>query len=434
MKTQFVIFGITGDLSKRKLLPALAAIAKSGKLKKTSIIGVSRRSIDIEALLNETFDDDEVSKDNLRERLSGLEMDVALPEDYTALKKHLWLDQKDSQVIFYLSVPPQASVPIVEKLGEAGINTANVKILLEKPFGVDLASAQENIGRDHAHFEESQLYRIDHYLAKEMAQNIMIFRRGNALFSQVWNNQFIESIDVIASEKIGIEGRAQFYEQTGALRDVLQGHLMQLASLILLDLPHEFSWDDAARLRTQALQEVSLADPAKSVRAQYDSYEKEVANSGSQTETFAAVTLSSNDPRWRDVPIHLITGKALAEKTTHITIRFKKQRDAQANTLTFNIQPHEGVSLELIAKKSGYERELETRQLHFDYTQNAQLPDAYEQVLLDAMTSNKNLFASSEEVLRSWEILQPIQHAWSMQHAELLSYPKGSTIASILEP
>lgn len=232
MRTKLLIFGITGDLSTRKLLPALREIVNTGDFDDVSIIGVSRREVDVTELLQRSL-----GSADLADRISIVTMNVADIQDYQQLKTQIAL-KDDEQLVVYLSVPPMAATQIVDFMGEAGINTPNVKILFEKPFGVDLMSARDIIQRTARYYTEDQLYRIDHYLAKEMAQNIVAFRGRNALFSHIWNNNFIQSIEIVASEQIGIEGRAQFYEQTGALRDVVQGHLMQLLALTLMDIPN----------------------------------------------------------------------------------------------------------------------------------------------------------------------------------------------------
>ncbi|HEU4830999.1 MAG TPA: hypothetical protein VFS65_02415, partial [Candidatus Saccharimonadales bacterium] len=212
MKTKLLIFGITGDLSTRKLLPALEQIIATGDFNDLSIIGVSRHSLNIKKILKSS-----VGNTKLAKCLTGFSMDVSDLDEYGRLKEFVALGD-DEQLLIYLSVPPRAATTIVDFIGESGMNTPNVKILFEKPFGVDLESAKEVIARTGRYFSEDQLYRIDHYLAKEMAQNIVAFRGRNALFSNIWNNNFIESIEIIAAERISIEGRAHFYEQTGALR------------------------------------------------------------------------------------------------------------------------------------------------------------------------------------------------------------------------
>lgn len=420
MKTKLVIFGVTGDLSTRKLLPALEQIFSTGDFDDVSVIGVSRHKLNMKKILRSSLHNTKLAK-----RMTGFSMDVANPDDYKRLKDFIALG-KSEQLLIYLSVPPGAATTIVDFLGEAGINTPNVKILFEKPFGVDLESAKDVISRTARYFNEDQLYRIDHYLAKEMAQNIVAFRGRNALFSNIWNNNFIESIEIIAAEKIGIEGRVQFYEQTGALRDIVQGHLMQLLSLTLMDIPTDFDWDTLPQLRLSAIEQVRLADPTLATRAQYDGYQREVKNPGSLTETFVRLELMSDQPRWLDVPITLLTGKSLHTKTTEIRVHLKKLSEAQSNCIIFRIQPNEGIDIELFTRKPGYQREFEARHLELKYSEGKKIPDAYEQVLVDAIFSRKSLFTCSGEVLRSWEILQPIQDAWSMDGEPLTTYPRGS--------
>jgi glucose-6-phosphate 1-dehydrogenase len=426
MKTKLLIFGITGDLSTRKLLPALKEIISTGDFDDLSIIGVSRREVNIPELLEASLGDA-----SLADRVSIFSMDLANAEDYHRLKASIALAD-DEQLIVYLSVPPQASTSIVDFMGQAGITTPNVKILFEKPFGVDLASAQEVIAKTAHYYSEDQLYRIDHFLAKEMAQNIIAFRGGNALFGHIWDNDSIEKIEVIASEKIGIEGRAQFYDPTGALRDIVQGHLMQLLALTLMDVPAEFDWATVPQLRLAALQALEIADPNLALRAQYEGYKMEAENPTSTTETFVALQLTSSAPQWRGVPIHLITGKALSEKTTEVRIHFRKFHEGQSNCLIFRIQPNEGVEIDLFTKKPGYDREFEVQKLQFTYPEHTRLPDAYEQVIVDAIHSRKSLFTSSNEVLRSWEVLRPVQGAWAADQTPLKSYAVGSAFTDVI--
>lgn len=420
MTTKLLIFGITGDLSRRKLLPALREIYATGDFDDLKIIGVSRREVDITELLQGSLDDA-----SLADKVSIFSMDLAHKDDYLRLKEYIDL-QDDEQLVAYMSVPPSATTQIVDFMGEAGITTPNVKLLFEKPFGMDYESAKDVLARTGRYYSEEQIFRIDHYLAKEMAQNVVAFRGRNALFAHLWDKQSIQSIEIIASENIGIEGRAQFYEQTGALRDVVQGHLMQLLALVLMDIPEDFDWNELPKLRLQALQQVTPANPAKALRAQYEGYPQEVENLGSRTETYVSLELESTDPKWHGVPIRLVTGKALKYKTTEIRIHLRKTHDSQSNQITFHIQPNEGIDMQLYIKKPGYAHEFETRTLGFSYPENTTLPDAYEQVLVDAMNGRKNLFTGSGEVLRSWEILQPLQTAWDMDDAAIATYPKLS--------
>jgi len=427
MKTKLIIFGITGDLSTRKLLPALTRIIDTGNFEDLTVIGVSRRDLDVPALLQKSL-----GANNLESRVRGFSMDMSTPDEYVRLKEFVDL-QSDEQVIVYLSVPPSATAQIVEHLGGSGLNTPNVKLLLEKPFGINLSSAREMIDHVARYFDESQVYRIDHYLAKEMSQNIVAFRRGNALFDRVWNNQAIEKIEIVALENIGIEGRAEFYEQTGALRDIVQGHLMQLLALTLMDTPEAMDWNDVPALRFEALDQVAVADPDKAVRGQYNTYKDEVGNPESFVETFMSLELESESAKWQGVPLMLTTGKSLSEKETEVRVHFRKSHAAQTNCLTFKIQPHDGVEIELIIKKPGYEHEFETKKLSFEYPEDAMLPDAYEQVIVDAIRSRKSLFASSEEVIRAWEILQPVQEKWQENGDGMHYYAAGSTAQEVID-
>lgn len=426
MKTKLLIFGITGDLATRKLLPALEQIIGTGNFNELSVIGVSRHAVDeAELFINCS------NKSFLEGKLSIFSMNLSEPSDYDKLKEYISLGD-DEQLLAYMAVPPQNTAEIVDLMGEVGINSPNVKILFEKPFGIDLMSAEKLIERTARHYKEEQIYRIDHYLAKEMAQNIVAFRGRNALFSDIWSNDFIKSIEVVASQKIGIENRAHFYEQTGALRDIVQGHLIQLLVLTLMDIPHDFEWNEMPQLRLAALNQIDPADPNKAVRAQYDGYRDEVNNSSSKVETFVSLELTSNHPRWSGVPITMTTGKALADETTEIRIKLKMNNGADSNCLIFRIQPNEGIDIELFIKKPGYDHKFETSHLNFDYPEHIKLPDAYEQVIVDAISSHKSLFTSSEEVLRSWQILKPVQESWEASNEAPKLYPIGSEISTVL--
>ncbi len=435
--TILVVFGVTGDLSRRYLLPALSQIIKSDPdLTTIRIVGVSRRAVDAQEVFGK-YDK------GLRQKAEMCQMDVAKPEDFKILKKRLSELAKElggkPQTIFYFSVPPVAVMPIVRCLGGVGLNGPNVKLLVEKPFGVDVESARKLIKSMEPFFAESQVYRIDHYLAKGMAQNIVVFLGSNTLFRDVWSNEFINSIEIVVSESLGLEGRGAFYDSTGALRDILQSHLLQLAALTLMEpCSGVFEFDEMPTRRLAALK--NLLPPQQSeldkkvVRGQYEGYAQETKNPGSDTETFVFLTLESKDPRWKGVPIHLTTGKRLDQRLTEIRISFKKTDESQANLLTLRIQPHEGIELDLWVKTPGYERSLEKQSLSFNYQDGERLPEAYEQVLVDAINSNKSLFASSEEILASWQILEPIQKHWGMLGAKGLKiYKPGSTIAQALE-
>lgn len=387
MKTLLVIFGITGDLSTRKLLPALSHIIHADDAPDLEILGVSRREVDLpELILGSTKDEALVGKTSI------LTMDVAKLEDYQKLKQEIKAREAD-QTLIYLSVPPGAAAQIVDLLGEAGVNTPDIHLLFEKPFGFDLASAQDFIARTGRFFEEDQIYRIDHYMAKEVAAELLRLRRGAEATHHHWGADAIESVTIVASEAIGIEGRAQFYEQTGALRDFIQGHLMQLMSLVLMTRP---ALDESlAAQRLAALRALKPIDIERAVRGQYEGYQDEVENPGSDVETFVGLQLESDDENWHGVPLRLVTGKALDEKRSYVEVRY---RDGRSDIFEEGkVVPENGRAL-----------------------------DAYERVLLEAIAGRKQLFTTSEEVLRSWELLAPLQYAWEMSDTPIKVYKKGA--------
>jgi glucose-6-phosphate 1-dehydrogenase len=438
--TILIIIGASGDLSKRKLLPAIAQIAKVGILPDAfKIVGVSRRTVNVEDILPKG------SNGAFGQIFETVTIDLTQVDEFTKLKQRLEEIEAEfghpAQRLFYLSVPPQAVEDIIDMLGQSGLNVVpNTKILLEKPFGVDRASAEHMIGEIKKYFTEEQVYRIDHYLAKEMTQNIIVFRSKNSLFKNTWNKDFIESIEIIASQTIDIEGRASFYEQTGALRDFVQSHLMQLTALTLMELPHmqkELDTEDWSLIPSERLKALAQIDAITHVskdvvRAQYVGYRDEVGKKDSSIETFMRVQLTSSDVRWRGVPITVLTGKALDQKITEIRIYYKRETVEEANMLVMRIQPSEGVEVCLWVKKPGFERKIQQLKLDFTYSDHfTDLPEAYERVLVDAMRGDRSLFTTSEEVLESWRIMDPIQHAWKQSVDDLRFYEKGTSAENI---
>ncbi|MFA4853612.1 MAG: hypothetical protein WC599_13940, partial [Bacteroidales bacterium] len=294
--TILIIFGISGDLARRYLLPAIGAIASAGMMpEQFHIVGLTRQSnIKIDFLLEKTS-----NTEYLRSHMDLQQMDVTNIDDYKKLGKYLKDLGKDfntpPQYLFYLSVPPQVSRLIIELLGKSGLSEiGETKLLLEKPFGVDLENAEDLAKHINQYFLPTQVYRVDHYMAKETAQNIIVFRDGNSLFKRTWNKDFIESIEIIASEEIGIEGRANFYEQTGALRDIVQSHLLQLLALTLMELPDDDKFSEVPRLRLETLKHLDISNIKKNAkRGQYEGYTSEVNNPESSVETFVSITLES---------------------------------------------------------------------------------------------------------------------------------------------
>jgi len=319
-------------------------------------------------------------------------MNLADAGDYTKLKAFLEAQETD-QTLFYLSVPPGAAADIVDFLGEAGLNSARYKVLFEKPFGYDLASAEEFIARTGRYFAEDQIYRIDHYMAKEIAAEVLRVRRDAENHHHTWGNNSIKRVSVVATEKIGIEGRAEFYQQTGALRDFVQGHLMQLLSLVLIDKPGTRSLPEE---RLAALELIQPADPRKAIRAQYEGYSNEVGQPNTTVETFVGLELESRDPSWQGVTLQLVTGKSLSEKRSYIEIEYL----------------------------DGMKDVFEEGKIVLE---NGRTLDAYERLLLAAIASEKDIFTTSSEVLRSWQIVAPVQKAWSMDDSIDL-YRPGSRI------
>jgi len=461
--TILVIFGITGDLSRRYLLPSLYHLAKQQLLpEKFEIIGISRRNINLDELFSNVemcvSEEDKVCDPAVMARLHShtriQQLDMESVEGFKELRQlldDLETEQKTCMNrLYYLSVPPKAYGTIINSMGQAGLNgscshgTAMTRLLAEKPFGHDLASAEELIAQTGAVFGEDQIYRIDHYLAKETAQNILTFRFENPLFEAVWNNRHIDSIDIVASEKIGIEGRADFYEHQGALRDFIQNHLLQLLATVTMDKPTQLNSQaihDAKLAVLQAVRPIEQADVAtQTARGQYVGYRQEVGNEQSFVETYAAIATSIDNERWRGVPLTIRTGKAMAERHTTISVIFKDADStvaatdtAKKNILQFRIQPNEGIQFTIFAKRPGYDNELQAVTMDFSYQHafEGDDPTAYERVLIDAIRGDQSLFASSQEVLAAWHIVDQVVQAWTKDGTSLISYQQGTAISDI---
>ncbi|HEX7368529.1 MAG TPA: glucose-6-phosphate dehydrogenase [Candidatus Saccharimonadales bacterium] len=448
-----IIFGITGDLSRRKLLPALYHLLKQDLLhENTEIVGISRDNIDVKDLLakaelcireENNICDPAVIK-LLERKLHMYQMDLTKDEHYVQLREHLQGIEDRHGVcmnrLFYMSIPPVVYGPLVKNLGKHGLNgsckhgRAESRLLIEKPFGYDYKSAVELIGEMAEYFQESQIYRIDHYLAKETVQNILTFRFRNPVFRPLWSREYISKIEIVATETIGIEGRAAFYEPVGALRDLIQSHLLQLLAVTTMDRPSDLNSNEIHEAKLRLLESVQQIPADKlserAVRGQYDTYKAEVNNPHSVTETFAAIKLFIDDERWQDVPIIIKTGKALSEKKTAIHVCFRHPLDKEhTNTLTFAVQPSEGIAIDLWVKKPGFDRELQTASMDFSYQRTFEdegHPDAYERVLVDAVRGDRTLFATSDEVLAAWRIIEPAVEAWGKNDEGMQTYKSGS--------
>ena len=448
--TIFVLFGVSGDLAKRKVLPALYHLVKDGLLpEKCRIIGTTRqdlskanllKTIELCVLETEKVCDPEVLR-KFNTIFEVLKFDPTLDTDYQKLKKHL-NDIEESEGVcfnrlFYLSIPPQVYAPIVKQLGKSGLakscehGVAKSRLIVEKPFGYDLKSAKYLIKQTAKSFHESQVFRIDHFLAKETAQNILAFRRHNPLFYTIWDKSMITRINVRALESIGIEGRSNFYESIGALRDIIQSHLLQLLAITTMDLPEDISSSKQIHdSKIKLLNKTSLQkiNNASLVRGQYETYRQEVNNPSTTTETYVKLSLNIKTKRWAGVPIVLETGKSLASKTTDVTNDFVG--NDSGNQLTIRIQPDEGIDIKLFVKKPGFDNSMQPAVMDFSYKvafEEQAHPDAYERVIVDAIRGDQSLFASSKEVIRSWEIIQPILKRWQDTSNDLVIYPNESS-------
>ncbi len=438
-----VIFGVTGDLSRRKLLPALYHLMRDNLLHpETQIIGVTRQKLTKNEVLapleKYTASHARPSPAALRRFKRAFHLfaaDLSEEKGYRSLKKFLDKEERAARLsyqrVYYLSVPPAVIDEIVGFMGTAGLASAYKRgllprLLIEKPFGYDKRSARTIIKSIRRHFDESQVYRIDHYLAKEMAQNILHFRFGNPLFASVWNRDHITQVEVTAYEQIGIEGRTRFYEQTGALRDLVQSHLLFLTSLVAMEQPRRLTSPAVHAARLRLLKDIKTPEPYEvrdiARRGQYKTYRSEIGNRHSTTETFASVQLQIVNNRWRDIPFVLSTGKALSHKLTAVRVHFI------SNILEMRLQPDEAIELSVHIKEPGHVRNSAASMMDFSYQRrfaSRPTPEAYENVLLDAIHGDQLLFASSKEVLEAWRIVQPLLDEWQKSGDTLKIYPNN---------
>lgn len=453
-----VIFGITGDLSKRYLLPALYHLLKVGLLdSQTVIVGISRQAITNDELLDgvdlhhgeDTQPEDAAVLAHMKNQIKMVQLDLDNLDDYKRL--HGQLNDIEAGLgkcmnrLFYLSIPPKIYNQVVGLIGQAELNgscshgQANSRLLVEKPFGYDLTSAQTLIDELGQVFREDQLFRIDHYLAKETVQNILTFRFENPIFEALWNHEHIASIEIFASEQIGIMGRKVFYEPLGALRDFIQSHLLQLLAIVTMDQPEKMDSQHIHEQKQAVLDSIVPVDMTADtvIRGQYENYRQEVDNPISTTETFAAIKTYINNDRWSGVPITIWTGKGLAEKRTEIVVTFKNGQQPP-NRLRFRISPNEGIEIELLAKKPGYATTLQPALMDFSYGSSFNdyaHPNAYERVLVDAVRGDRTLFATSHEVLAAWKVVQPVLDKWATGTSEdLINYSMGSFGNDLAQP
>ncbi len=446
--TSFIIFGATGDLAKKKLIPALFDLFCTGLLpEQFRVVGFSRRELTDEEF--RLYLKDVLRENGDRRAIDDLERFLAcasyIPgtfEDaraYERLAEFLIAGDKAfggcSNKLFHLAVPPAAYPMILKNLAASGLTIPCrdargwTRVLVEKPFGNNFTTAQELDRTLGLLFKEEQIFRIDHYLAKETLQNILAFRFSNILFEPLWSNRFIERVEITLHEAFGIAGRGRSYDNVGALRDVGQNHLLQMLALIAMEDPKEL---DAVLIRKErarvleALRPLNVSHASAEVgRGQYKGYRAEAGVApNSKTETYVRMVAHVENERWRGVPFVLEAGKKMPETKTAITVYFKRTETClcplgathhHQNVLTFRIQPNEGISVVFWAKKPGFVTDLEPQELSFSYKNSLEaraLPDAYARVLYDCVRGDQTLFASTAEVEAAWRFVTPILENW----------------------
>ena len=466
-----VIFGSTGDLTRRKLLPALFRLAQQRLIPpEFAILGTSRlpmndeeyRSQMREALAEFSGEDgiDEAAWNSFAQGIFYIAGEFNDAETFNSIKSRLEeIDQQrktQGNRLFYLATAPEFFGLIAEQLAAVNLSQSQgrswTRIIVEKPFGHDLESARALNNKLAQVFEERQIYRIDHYLGKETVQNLLVFRFANSNFEPLWNYQYIDHVQITNAEAIGVEGRGGYYEQAGVLRDMMQNHVFQLVALIAMDPPVSLNPDDIRDEKFRALQTVRTISPEQvaehAVRGQYGpgqvlgqtvvGYREEPGvNPHSSTETFAAMVIRFDNWRWADVPFLLRSGKRLQKRVTEIAIYFKEvphrlfvDTDAplEPNVLLIRIQPNEGITLRFGAKLPG--QALRIRWVNMDFRYGSSFgvkpPEAYERLLLDCILSDSTLYARRDMVERGWEIVTPILEAWKTPAVDFPNYQSGS--------
>jgi glucose-6-phosphate 1-dehydrogenase len=463
--TNLVIFGGTGDLAKRKLLPAIYNLAHEGALPdRFNLVGVSRSDMpndDYRAMATDAIrafsrtKPDEAVLEKLLDEIRYIPGTFDDPAVYDALAATLAeLDRLAGEPLartFYVSTAPEFFPVIVGKLGEHGLNVneqAEVRIVIEKPFGTSLAEAIDLNRRVLEVFAERQVFRIDHYLGKETVQNMLAFRFANGMFEPLWNRNYIDHVQITAAEDIGIGTRAGYYDKAGGLRDLVQNHMLQLLTLLCMEPPVVFSADEVRDEKVKVLHAIKKPENIDSmaVRAQYSRgvvagvevpgyLDEPGVPEDSSTETFAALRLEVDNWRWAGVPFYLRTGKRLARRVTEIAVVLKPVphmafggQDVPANQLVLTVQPNEGVSLSLGAKVPGTRMTIRPVNMEFLYGTAfiSQSPEAYERLILDAMRGEATLFTRNDEVEAQWRICDPIVSNWAAHPRRLAQYPAGS--------
>jgi glucose-6-phosphate 1-dehydrogenase len=429
-----VIFGASGDLARRKILPSLKHLAsRNGAALR--VIGAGRSDQSQQGfrdIVNESSGSPELAS-----RAEWVRINYRDPASFDPVKQLL---DGASSAIFYLATPPDTFSDILGAVGQSGMamkGDPSRRIVVEKPLGHDLASARKLNSQLAASFDEEQIYRIDHYLAKDTVQNVLALRFSNSLFEPVWNRNLIETILITAAEEEGIGLRAGYYDHIGAVRDMIQNHVLQLLALVTMEPPITFDADYIRRAKRLALRSITPLDPSSAVRGQYEGYLDETGVApDSRRETYAAARVYIENWRWDGVPIFVRTGKALKRRATEIVIKLRdapmlrvggRRQRGIPTLIVIRIQPDEGITLRIGAKRPGVRFEMVPAGMRLDYARlsRSALPDAYENVLNEVLAGGHSAFPGGEEIELSWEIVDPLIKAWESDgHPE--PYPQGS--------
>ena len=460
MATTIVIFGASGDLTSRKLIPSLYQLHRKKRLPpETRIIGSSRTKFTHEAwrtALGETTkkftgkDFDEALWTEFAAKIFYHAGDLNNDADMAKLKSTIEEIEGGQAVsrIYYLATAPQFYSETIERLGKTGLadeSKGTRRVVIEKPFGTDFNSAKALNEEVHKVFKEKQVYRIDHYLGKETVQNILVLRFANSIFEPLWNRNYIDHVQITAAEEVAVGRRAGYYDTSGVMRDMFQNHLLQLLSITAMEAPSRFEADLVRNEKVKVLQSIrpmtSEEVAARTLRAQYKGYKQEEGVAPeSQTPTWATAKLKIDNWRWQGVPFYLRSGKAMSCRTTQIVIQFRdpphmlfateknKRRKVEANRLIIHIQPAEGIQVHFQTKvpDAGMSMRLTTLDFRFDSQFAGTMPDGYERLLLDVMTGDPSLFARADEVELAWGIVDPIMAAWhETDQPAMTEYEKG---------
>jgi glucose-6-phosphate 1-dehydrogenase len=451
-----VIFGASGDLTQRKLIPALFSNFKKNRLPEGfRIVGVARRDWSDDQFRVRLRDGvkehggaafDEGAWNAFEACISYFRANLEIAADYTLLKTYLdRIEKGPADRLYYLATAPDFYGPACDYLAAAGMNVekgGKRRIVIEKPFGTDLVSAQALNEQVHAAFREEQVYRIDHYLGKDTAQNVLFLRFANTFFEPLWDRRYVSNVQITVAEKVDVGSRAGYYDQAGVLRDMFQNHLIQLLALATMEPPASLDADAIRDEKAKVLGTIRPILLSDTVRGQYEGYTSSAGVAlDSQTPTFAALKLYIDNWRWKGVPFYLRSGKAMAQKSSNIIVQFQpppdvmfnlaKNENFRPNMLSICIQPNEGIHLRFETKVPDTANESHSVNMDFDYPKafgNIALPDAYERLLLDAIKGDASLFTRSDNIEGAWRLIDPILKGWasSPDAPPLSSYPRDS--------